>query len=60
VTKSKEERDKEREVMIARRRSKLKYMGTPRSLVLAQLIQEEAQKQCAQILLPKNVSHLPA
>lgn len=33
----------------------LARMGTPRSLVLCQLIQEEAQKQCAEILLPKNV-----
>ena len=42
--------------MIVRRRNTLKYMGTPRSHVLAQLVQEEAQKQCAEILLPKNVS----
>lgn len=52
-----EQREKQRQQMIAARRATLKYMGTPRSIVLAQLIQEEATKQCAQILLPKNVSN---
>lgn len=54
---SKEEREKAREKLIEGRRNTLKYMGTPRSAVLAQLVQEEAQKQCAQILLPKNVCY---
>ena len=42
--------------MILARRATLKFMGTPRSMVLAQLVQEEATKQAAEILLPKNVS----
>ena len=53
---SKDQREKQRQQMIAARRATLKFMGTPRSMVLAQLVQEEATKQAAEILLPKNVS----
>jgi len=53
---SKEERDKHREEVVKTRKAILTRMGTPRSHVLAQLVQQEAQKQIAAVLLPKNVS----